>query len=57
LIITKETRMTSPPDPKSPKKPYHRPKLTVYGDLQDITQTTMGAGAVMDMTTGMNKSG
>jgi hypothetical protein len=57
LIIATETRMTSSPDPKSPKKPYRRPKLTVYGDLQDITQTTMGAGAVMDMTTGMNKSG
>jgi hypothetical protein len=49
--------MTSPPDPKSVKKPYRRPKLTVYGDLRDITQTTAGAGAVMDMTTGMNKSG
>lgn len=57
MIIATETRMTSSPDPKSPKKPYRRPKLTVYGDLQDITQTTTGAGAVMDMTTGMNKSG
>jgi hypothetical protein len=49
--------MTSAFDPKSAKKPYCRPKLTVYGDLRDITQTTTGAGAVMDMTTGMNKSG
>jgi len=51
--------MTSSSDPKSAKKPYRRPKLTVYGDLRDITQTTTGAGAVMDMTAGnpMNKSG
>ena len=49
--------MTSASDSKSAKKPYSRPKLTVYGDLRDITQTTAGAGAVMDMTTGMNKSG
>jgi len=49
--------MTSASDPKSAKKPYSRPKLTVYGDLRDITRTTTGAGAVMDMTSGMNKSG
>jgi len=49
--------MTSSSDPKSAKKPYRRPKLTVYGDHRDITQTTSGAGAVMDMVTGMNKSG
>ena len=49
--------MTSSSDPKSPKKPYRRPKLTIYGDLRDITQTTTGAGAVMDKTSGMNKSG
>ena len=49
--------MTSASDSKSAKKPYSRPKVTVYGDLRDITQTTTGSGMVMDMTTGMNKSG
>ena len=51
--------MTSSSDPKSPKKPYRRPKLTVYGDLRDITQTTTGAGSVMDPSAGnpMQKSG
>jgi hypothetical protein len=39
-----------------PRKPYRRPRLTVYGDIRDITQTVPGPGNVMDMTTGMNKS-
>jgi hypothetical protein len=38
------------------KKPYRRPRLTTYGDVRDITQTTNGAGLVMDKVTGMNKS-
>lgn len=38
------------------KKPYRRPRLTTYGDVRDITQTSTGSGLVMDMTTGMNKS-
>ncbi|MEE9265631.1 MAG: hypothetical protein V3V86_02785 [Gammaproteobacteria bacterium] len=25
-------------DSKSPKKPYHRPRLLVYGDLRTLTQ-------------------
>ncbi len=41
---------------KSEKKPYHRPKLTVYGDIREITQTSARGGAINDMTTGMNKS-
>jgi hypothetical protein len=48
--VDKEVRMDKT------RKPYRRPTLTVYGDLRDITQTTTGAGSVMDMTTGMNKS-
>ena len=38
------------------KKPYRRPRLTIYGDVRDITQTTTRPGLVMDTTTGMNKS-
>jgi hypothetical protein len=38
------------------KKPYRRPKLTVYGDLRALTQTTLRDANVTDMTTGMNKS-
>ena len=26
-------------DSKSPKKPYHRPRLLVYGDLRTLTQS------------------
>ena len=26
------------PDPKPPKKPYHPPRLVVYGDLRTLTQ-------------------
>jgi hypothetical protein len=37
------------------KRPYHNPKLSVYGDIRRITETqtgTMGDGAMMgaDMT-------
>ena len=38
------------------RKPYRSPKLTVYGDLRDITQTSMSSGTVMDAVTGMNTS-
>lgn len=31
----------------SPKKPYTTPKLTVYGDIRQITQTNPG-GDLMD---------
>ncbi len=26
--------------PRQDKKPYHRPRLTAYGDVRAITQTT-----------------
>lgn len=39
-----------------PKRAYRRPKLTTYGDLRDLTRTSLAMGAVNDMTTGMNKS-
>ncbi len=29
-------------DSKSPKKPYHRPRLLVYGDLRTLTQSLGG---------------
>jgi hypothetical protein len=38
------------------KRAYRRPKLTTYGDLRDLTRTSAAAGAMNDMTTGMNKS-
>lgn len=34
-------------DSKSPKKPYHRPRLLVYGDLRTLTQA-VGATAAPD---------
>jgi hypothetical protein len=45
-------------DSRAPRKPYQRPKLTIYGDLRQITQTTSAMGRSIDMTTGqMNKTG
>jgi hypothetical protein len=45
-------------DSRAPRKPYRRPRLTIYGDLRQITQTTMAMGSSRDMTTGqMNKTG
>jgi hypothetical protein len=43
-------------DEKARKKTYHRPKLTVYGNLREITQTSTASGSVKDTTTGKNKS-
>lgn len=34
-------------DGKAPKKPYHPPRLVVYGDLRTVTQT-LGASAKHD---------
>jgi hypothetical protein len=36
----------------SGKKPYRPPKVTVYGDLRDITQASSTAGNKMDMVSG-----
>jgi len=36
----------------SGKKPYRAPKLTVYGDLRDITQASAKSGPVKDMVSG-----
>ncbi|TMQ55485.1 MAG: lasso peptide [Candidatus Eisenbacteria bacterium] len=46
----------TPSDAKVPKKTYRRPKLTVYGNLREITQTVSTGGTTTDKTTGMNKS-
>ena len=32
----------------SAKKPYSRPRLEVYGDLREITQTNGAAGSMID---------
>lgn len=45
-----------PADQTPAKKPYRRPKLTVYGDVREITRTNNLTGMTNDMTTGMNKS-
>lgn len=29
------------PTPHVPRKPYTRPRLTVYGDLRDVTLTNL----------------
>lgn len=43
--------MTPSPTPP-PRKPYRSPKLTVYGDVREITQTTTDMGKAMDAITG-----
>jgi len=45
-----------PPDQRTGKKPYRRPKLAMYGNLREITKTAARAGAKNDKTTGKNKS-
>jgi len=45
-----------PTDQKERRKPYRRPKLAMYGNLREITQTSTVAGTKNDKTTGMNKS-
>jgi hypothetical protein len=37
-------------DSKSPKKPYHRPRLQVYGDLRRLTQA-LGPKGMFDNVT------
>ncbi|NCF29133.1 MAG: hypothetical protein GWP69_17240 [Gammaproteobacteria bacterium] len=37
-------------DSKSPKKPYHRPRLLVYGDLRTLTQA-LGPKGMFDNVT------
>jgi hypothetical protein len=32
------------PDKKVPKKPYHPPRLLLYGDLRTLTQATSNMG-------------
>ena len=42
-------------DSKSPKKPYHRPRLLVYGDLRTLTQS-LGTMAPFDNIALMTKT-
>jgi hypothetical protein len=42
-------------DGKSPKRPYHRPRLLVYGDLRTLTQS-LGSMAKFDNVTTMTPS-
>jgi hypothetical protein len=48
--------MAAEHDKPKTKRAYRSPKLTIYGDLRDLTRTTAVAGSMNDMTTGMNKS-
>jgi hypothetical protein len=36
----------------SDKKPYRPPRLTVYGDLREITKASAQSGNVRDMVSG-----
>jgi len=51
-----EASMAAEHDKPKTKRAYRRPKLTIYGDLRDLTRTSAAAGSMADMTTGMNKS-
>ena len=43
-----------PCDEKSPKKPYHSPRLLVYGDLRALTKDLKG-GKIVDNVQMMNQ--
>jgi len=43
-----------PCDEKSPKKPYHSPRLLVYGDLRALTKDLKG-GKLVDNVQMMNQ--
>ena len=51
-----EASMAAAHDKPKTRRAYRRPKLTVYGDLRDLTRTSAVAGSMNDMATGMNKS-
>ena len=42
--------------PKSSKKPYGTPQLSIYGDVREITQTVGMSGNSDGGSGGMNKS-
>jgi hypothetical protein len=40
-----ESKTPSPSEesgPRAPRKPYHKPRLQIYGDLSTITQGRLG---------------
>ena len=48
--------MAAEQDKPKTKRAYRRPTLTRFGDLRDLTRTSVTSGTRNDMTTGMNKS-
>ena len=51
-----EASMAAEHDKPKTKRAYQRPKLRRFGDLRDLTRTSMSSGSTNDMATGMNKS-
>lgn len=43
--------------PRVPKKTYHAPKLSVYGDLSEMTRTTGSKGTRDSLAKGAMKTG
>ena len=41
---------------ESTKKPYETPKLSVYGDIREITQSAVGSMGNDGVTTGPSKT-
>jgi hypothetical protein len=51
-----EASMAAERDKPKTKRAYRRPKLTRFGDLRELTRTSLRSGSRNDMVTGMNKS-
>jgi len=56
--LLRPASLNSARSPKPKKKPYRRPKLTVYGNLAEITRTNSEIGAADGgVVVGMRRTG
>jgi hypothetical protein len=47
----KKNNDQTPPNPSRSRKPYRKPQLQVYGDLREVTQSTL-LGMTQDSSKG-----
>lgn len=46
----------SAPAVKTPKKPYHPPEFSIYGEVREITKTIIGGTGMNDSAHGNDKT-
>ncbi len=51
-----ETNTNEKATPQKTKQPYHKPQLSIYGDIKTLTQAVGGNSTVDGGMTGMLKS-